>query len=108
MKLAQRLDRIDPFYVMECAKAADELARTALCDPAQGGRRMIYLNIGEPDFGASRAVADAAARCIAEGRTQYTASAGLPALREAISRWYARHFGLDVPAGRSVITAGAS
>ena len=26
MKLAQRLDRIDPFYVMECAKAADELA----------------------------------------------------------------------------------
>ncbi|MDL5034508.1 pyridoxal phosphate-dependent aminotransferase [Pelomonas sp. APW6] len=108
MKLAQRLDRIDPFYVMECAKAADELARTALCDPARGGRRMIYLNIGEPDFGASPAVAEAAARCIAEGRTQYTASAGLPALREAISRWYGSHFGLDVPAARIVITAGAS
>ncbi|MBB2486404.1 pyridoxal phosphate-dependent aminotransferase [Mitsuaria sp. WAJ17] len=108
MKLAQRLDRIDPFYVMECAKAADELARTALCDPAQGGRRMIYLNIGEPDFGASPGVAEAAARCIAEGRTQYTAAAGLPALREAISRWYGRHFGLNVPASRIVVTAGAS
>ena len=108
MKLAQRLDRIDPFYVMECAKAADELARTALCDPAQGGRRMIYLNIGEPDFGASPAVAEAAARAIAEGRTQYTAAAGLPPLREAISRWYGQHFGLDIPASRIVVTAGAS
>ena len=26
MKLARRLDHIEPFYVMECAKAAFELA----------------------------------------------------------------------------------
>ena len=28
MKLATRLDHIEPFYVMECAKAAAELARS--------------------------------------------------------------------------------
>lgn len=53
MHTARRLDRIEPFYVMECAKAADEIARSSACDPALGGRRMIYLNIGEPDFGAA-------------------------------------------------------
>ena len=37
MKTASRLDHIEPFYVMECAKAAGEIARGPLCDPAQGG-----------------------------------------------------------------------
>ncbi|TXD74566.1 pyrroline-5-carboxylate reductase [Mitsuaria sp. TWR114] len=37
---------------------ADAIARSAVCDPAQGGRPMIYLNIGEPITGlhASAAV----------------------------------------------------
>ncbi|MEJ6003543.1 pyridoxal phosphate-dependent aminotransferase [Paucibacter soli] len=108
MKLARRLDHIEPFYVMECAKAAAEIARSPACDPAQGGRRMIYLNIGEPDFAAAPAVQAAAQACIAQGRTQYTPATGLPALREALSRWYAQHFGLAVAAERIVITAGAS
>jgi len=84
-RTASRLDHIDPFYVMECAKHADEIAHSALCDPARGGRPMIYLNIGEPDFTAPAPVLDAAARCLAAGRTQYTHATGLPALREALS-----------------------
>lgn len=108
MKLADRLRHIDPFYVMECAKAADEIARSPACDPARGGRPMIYLNIGEPDFTAPPPVLAAAEACLAAGRTQYTAATGLPALREALSRWYAERFGLDIPAARIVITAGAS
>lgn len=108
MKLAGRLDRIEPFYVMECAKAAAEIARSPACDPAQGGRRMIYLNIGEPDFGAPALVQQAARDCIEAGRTQYTPATGLPALREALSRWYAQRFGLSIAPERIVITAGAS
>ena len=46
MRLASRVAAIEPFWVMECAKAADEIARGPLCDPAQGGRPMVYLNIG--------------------------------------------------------------
>ncbi|WP_348754253.1 pyridoxal phosphate-dependent aminotransferase [uncultured Aquincola sp.] len=106
--LADRLRFIDPFYVMECAKAADEIARSPACDPALGGRPMIYLNIGEPDFTAPPPVLQAAQACLGAGRTQYTAATGLPALREAISQWYAQRFGLDVPARRIVVTAGAS
>jgi aspartate/methionine/tyrosine aminotransferase len=108
MKLAERLDQIEPFYVMECAKAAAEIARGPLCDPSQGGQRMIYLNIGETDFSAPPLVQQAAHDCISAGRTQYTPATGLPALRTALSGWYAQRFGLDISPERIVITAGAS
>ncbi len=108
MKLASRLERIEPFYVMECAKAAAEIAASPACDPARGGRPMIFLNIGEPDFTASPLVRQAAERCLAAGRTQYTHAAGLDALREAIAAWYTTRFGVDVPPSRIVVTAGAS
>lgn len=108
MKLASRLGLIEPFYVMECAKAAQAIAASPACDPAHGGEPMIYLNIGEPDFSAPPLVQEAAERAIRAGRTQYTQATGLPALREALSAWYRQRFGLDVPASRIVITAGAS
>jgi aspartate/methionine/tyrosine aminotransferase len=108
MRLAQRLGAIAPFYVMECAKRADEIARSARCDPARGGRRMIYLNIGEPDFGASAPVREAAARLAAAGAVPYTQATGLPALRQRIARWYGDSQGLDIAPERIVVTAGAS
>src|SRR5512134_200799 len=108
MKTAARLEHIEPFYVMECAKAAGEIAASAVCDPARGGRPMIWLNIGEPDFGAAPLVREAAQRAIRDGRTQYTQATGLPALREHIAQWYERRFGIHIPARRIVVTAGAS
>jgi aspartate/methionine/tyrosine aminotransferase len=104
MKLASRLEHIAPFYVMECAKAAVELARS----PACAGSPMIFLNIGEPDFTAPPAVLAAARRCMDSGHTHYTQATGEPALRERISHWYGTRFGLDVPPGRIIVTAGAS
>ena len=108
MKLASRLDHIEPFYVMEFAKAAVELARSPACDARSGGEPMIFLNIGEPDFTAPPLVRDASDRAVAAGRTQYTDATGLPALRKALSGWYASHFGLSIDPRRIVVTAGAS
>ena len=108
MKLASRLAHIDPFWVMECAKAADAIARSPECDPAQGGEPMVYLNIGEPDFGAAPLVQQAAQRCLQDGLTQYTHATGLPALRQRIAAWYGTRFGVDVAPERIVVTAGAS
>src|SRR5690606_13543301 len=73
-----------------------------------GQRPMIYLNIGEPDFTAPPLVQAAAERAIRAGRSQYTPATGLPALRQAISGWYAQRFALDIDPARIVITAGAS
>jgi aspartate/methionine/tyrosine aminotransferase len=108
VKLARRLAHIEPFYVMECAKAAAELARSPECDARLGGEPMIFLNIGEPDFTAPPLVQQAAERALRDGRTQYTDATGLPELRERISAWYATRFGLSIAPQRIVVTAGAS
>jgi aspartate/methionine/tyrosine aminotransferase len=108
IRTASRLAQIEPFWVMECAKAADVIARSPACDPAQGGERMLYLNIGEPDFTAVPGVQRAAHAAIEAGRTQYTHATGLLALRERIAAWYGSHFGVRVDPGCIVVTAGAS
>ena len=104
MRIAQRARKIEPFYVMEVAKAASALARQV----AHTDKPMIFLNIGEPDFTAPPLVQEAAAGAISKGATQYTQAMGLEALREKISNWYASRFHVDVAPGRIVITAGAS
>lgn len=104
MRVARLIGTIEPFYVMEVAKAASKLAR----EVAGTGKPMIFLNIGEPDFTAPPPVEEAAQRAIRAGKTQYTPSVGLDALRERISGWYQERFGVDVPPRRIVVTAGAS
>ena len=104
MKIAQRAERIEPFYVMEVAKAAATLAK----EFAHTSKPMIFLNIGEPDFTAPPLVVRAASAAIAQGTTQYTQATGLPALREKISAWYATRFNVNISSSRIVITAGAS
>ncbi len=108
MRLASRLNHIEPFYVMELAKAASVLAASAACDLRHGGEPMIFLNIGEPDFTAPPAVQAAATRCLAQGRTQYTDALGLAPLRERIAAWYGSRWGLNIAADRIAVTAGAS
>jgi len=104
MQITRRAQRIEPFYVMEVAKAASLVAAQL----AQSDSPMIFLNIGEPDFTAPPLVQEAAAKAIHNGLSHYTQATGLPELRERISAWYQSHFGVNVPASRIVVTAGAS
>ena len=104
MKFSARAERIEPFYVMEVAKAAQSLGKEVAGSPEP----MIFLNIGEPDFTAPPLVQEAADRAVRSGITQYTNALGLEALRERISQWYQDRFGVNVPARRIVVTAGAS
>lgn len=100
MLAARRAADIEPFRVM------DVLARAHALEAA--GRRVVHLEIGEPDFTAPDAVVEAGVRALRDGRTAYTAALGLPALREAIAAHYARLFGLQLDPARVVLTAGAS
>ena len=104
MKISSRAEKIEPFYVMEVAKAASKLAQSL----EHTSEPMVFLNIGEPDFTAPPLVQEAAQRAISKGLSQYTPATGLPALRERISDWYQTRFGLHIPASRIVVTAGAS
>ncbi len=100
MRLAARMASIEPFHVMDVQSRAQALE-------AQG-RRIVHMEIGQPDFGAPPQVAEAAVAAIRTRRLGYTASAGLPELREAISRYYREQLGASVPAERIVVTTGAS
>ena len=97
---ARRAAEIEPFQVM------DVLARAQALEAA--GRRVIHMEIGEPDFTAPEAVVEAGVRALRAGHTAYTATLGLPALREAIATWTARQFGRSLDAARVAVTPGAS
>jgi aspartate/methionine/tyrosine aminotransferase len=99
-QFAARLEHIAPFHVMELVKRAAVLE--------QQGRHIIHMGIGEPDFTAPPPVVAAATRAMRDGRLQYTNSTGIPALRQAIALHYKQVFGLDIPASRIIVTAGAS
>jgi len=84
----------------------DVLARAHELEAA--GRRVIHMEIGEPDFGAAPLVVEAATRALRDGLTAYTATLGLPALRAAIAGHYRDRFGREVSPADIAITAGAS
>jgi aspartate/methionine/tyrosine aminotransferase len=98
--MARRAADIEPFQVMEVLVRAQALEAA--------GRRVLHMEIGEPDFTAPDAVVEAGVRALRGGLTAYTATLGLPALREAIAGFYARRLGQPVDAARIVVTTGAS
>jgi aspartate/methionine/tyrosine aminotransferase len=99
-RAAQRLGTIERFHVLSI------LARARALEDA--GRSIIHLEIGEPDFDTVAPIRDAGAQAIMRGDTHYTPALGLPALRSAISHFYAQRYAADVAADRIVITPGAS
>lgn len=72
------------------------------------GRRVVHMEIGEPDFTAPPPVVEAAVRALREGRTAYTSTLGLPALREAIAGHYRTLLGRVVDPATVAVTSGAS
>ncbi len=98
--LAARMADIEAFHVMDVQNRAHALEAA--------GRRVVHMEIGQPDFGAPPGVAQAAIDAIRERRLGYTASIGIPELRQAISDHYRERLGVTVPSSRIVVTAGAS
>src|SRR5919202_1459577 len=72
-----------------------------------GGRRVIHLEIGEPDFDPPPHIVEAAAAALREGFTHYVAAPGLPEPREAAADFLARTGRPRYPADRIVVTPGA-
>ena len=68
----------------------------------------ISLGVGEPDFKTPWAVRDAGIRSLEQGRTKYTANAGLMQLRQEICRYLSRRFELDYQPNEVVVTVGGS
>jgi aspartate/methionine/tyrosine aminotransferase len=100
VRLAARMDAIEPFHVMEIQRRAFELEA--------GGRRIVHMEIGQPDFPAPQPVVDAAIAALRREPMGYTDALGIRPLREAIAQFYADRYRLTVAPERVVVTAGAS
>ncbi|RLF82985.1 pyridoxal phosphate-dependent aminotransferase, partial [Thermococci archaeon] len=78
-----------------------------LFERASKMKNVISLGIGEPDFDTPQNIKEAAKRALDEGWTHYTPNAGIAELRNAISEYYASHYGIRIPPKNVLVTAGA-
>jgi aspartate aminotransferase len=97
--------------ISERARAAapsPTLAITAKCRAMQAqGIDMIGFAAGEPDFDTPEHIKAAAVEALQRGDTKYTASSGVPALREAICEKLLRENGLEYTPNQIIVSAGA-
>ena len=98
--VAERALKIPPFIVMDVLERAQTLERQ--------GRRIIHLEVGEPDFPTPECICEGANKAIRDGLTHYTHSLGLMELREAICDHYSRKYGVKVHPDQVVVTSGTS
>ena len=68
----------------------------------------ISLGVGEPDFKTPWTIRDAGIRSLEQGRTRYTANAGIKELRAEICRYLARRMELNYQPSEVLVTVGGS
>jgi len=98
-ELATRMDRLGTESAFEVLLRARALEST--------GRKVIHLELGEPDFDTPGHISDAAAQALREGHTHYVPSPGIPELREAVAEFLGRRGRLQTTADRVIVTPGA-
>jgi len=98
--ISHKSQAMKPFLVMDVLDRAQELERA--------GKRVIHLEVGEPDFDTPEVIKEAAIRALKEGKTHYTPSMGLLELREAISERYWECYRVRVSPDQILIAPGSS
>ncbi|MGE5073094.1 MAG: pyridoxal phosphate-dependent aminotransferase [Anaerolineae bacterium] len=77
--------------------------RDRLLEQQAHGRKILRLESGDPSFNIPPAAREAMEKALRDGLTHYTASTGIPPLREAIFRKVTSQNGLKVPSGDHVV-----
>lgn len=102
VKVTERVRTIE-YAIRDVLVYAKQVAKT--------GRRIYYLNIGDPvafDFETPPHIRQALIKAVEEGANAYSPSEGLPELRQAVSQKEKRVNDVDVAADDVVITEGIS
>lgn len=77
--------------------------RDRLLDQQAKGRKVLRLESGDPSFDIPLHVREAMEKALRDGLTHYTASTGIPPLREAILKKVTAENGLSVPSADNVV-----
>ena len=98
MKLAASMSRLG-------TESAFEVLARARALEAQG-KKIIHLEIGEPDFDTPKYIRDAAVKALQEGWTHYGPSPGLPEFRKVIAEIWKAERGIPCDWENVVVTPG--
>jgi len=98
MKIAKRMQTIEPSGTIAIAEKAREMQRA--------GRKILNLDVGEPDFDTPEHIKQAAIEAIKKGFTHYTSSKGTLELRQAIANDLAIRNIMTNPERELIVTPG--
>jgi len=98
LHLARRMSRLGTETAFEVLVRARALEKQ--------GKKIVHLEIGEPDFDTPRNIVDAGVDALQMGYTHYGPSAGLPDLREAIAEDVSKSRGVHFTADEVVVVPG--
>lgn len=70
------------------------------------GRKIIHLQIGEPDFDTPNNIKEATYKALKEGKTHYSHPLGIWELREAIASYYGKYYGVSIEPEEVVVGVG--
>jgi len=105
-KFAQLNDFVaDRVYHLSGEGAFEVLAQARKLEKL--GKKIIHLEIGEPDFETPERVKNKAIQAIQAGHTHYVPSSGLDDLKEAVTTYMKKTRGVNVDPEEVVITPGA-
>ena len=98
-RLAKRIRTISPSQTLAISAKAKAMKAA--------GENVINFGVGEPDFPTPDYIVEAAVRALHEGKTKYTPSSGLPALRSAVCEKFRRENGLTYEPSQIIVSNGA-
>src|SRR5215475_633277 len=99
VRLAEAISRLGTESAFEVLAKARALEAT--------GRKIIHLEIGEPDFPTPPHIVAAAVEALQAGQTHYVPAPGIPQLREAVAAFLERTGRMKVTPDRVIVTPGA-
>ncbi len=99
MDFAERMDRLGTETAFEVLAAAKALEKD--------GRKILHLEIGEPDFPTADFIVEAAVQALRDGWHHYVPAPGIPDLREAIAEHVSETRKIPVSPDEVVVTPGA-
>jgi len=105
---SKRMPRLGTENAFSVIGKAKKFEREVL---APQGKKLVYLQIGEPGFDTPKNINEAAIKAIHDNQTHYTPTTGIPVLREAIAKmsslYSAKPYEADdvvvVPGGKPVM-----
>lgn len=99
LRLSNLAQQVKPSATLAAGARAKELKAT--------GVKVYDFTLGEPDFPTPPHIRAAAQKAMEDGHTKYTAAEGLPALRQAICKYYQDRTGLAYTPDQVIVSNGA-